>query len=176
MLSLLNLDERTRHGMLAEIERDILAGTLYYGKRLSLRGRADYPDLLREAAGSHDDVWLSSQLAQHGRLETMETSTRKGKTFQKRVPFDANETLAEGEFNRFYSRGLCIRAMEDGVDNLVVVYRAKQVAAPRTESEMMIGKSVAARTLLYDLRDHPGVDTALGIPAGPNSGLSVRLP
>jgi hypothetical protein len=174
MLNLLNLDEQTRQGMLAEIERDVLAGTLYYGKRLSGRGRADYPDLLKEAARLHDDTWLAGQLAQHGRLVMMETSTRNGKTYQKKVPFDANQTLAEGEFNRYYARGLCIRAMQDGIENLIV-YRAKNVSVPRPESEAMIGKSVSALSLLNDLRDHPGVDTALGIPAGPNSGLSVCL-
>lgn len=175
MLKLVNLDERTRQAMLAEIERDLLGGTLYYGKRLSVRGRADYPDLLKQAAMAHDDTWLANQLAMGGRLETMETYTRNGKTYQKKVPFDANETLAEGEFNRFYARGLCVCAAQDGTDGLIV-YRAKQVKIPRPESEMLIGKTVSVIALLDDLRDHPGIDTALGIPAGPNSGLSVRLP
>src|SRR6266851_5569734 len=32
------------------------------------------------------------------------------------------------------------------------------------------------KALLTDLRSNPGVDTALGLPPGPNSGLSARLP
>ena len=34
---------------------------------------------------------------------------------------------------------------------------------------------LAKSSLLDDLRAHPGTDTALGLPPGPNSGLSVCL-
>jgi hypothetical protein len=83
--------------------------------------------------------------------------------------------LAEGEFNRFYVRGLCLRAIDEGIDRLVI-YRAKAVEEPRPDSNRRIGRSVNPRTLLDDLRRNAGVDTALGIPPGPNSGLSVKLP
>jgi hypothetical protein len=88
---------------------------------------------------------------------------------------NAHEMLAEGEFNRFYIRGLCVRALADGIDE-VVVYRAKAVQNARSESEGKIGQRVSADALLVDLRLHKGVDTALGLPPGPNSGLSVHLP
>jgi hypothetical protein len=39
----------------------------------------------------------------------------------------------------------------------------------------MIGRRLNAQALLGDLRKHVGVDTALGLPPGPNSGLSGRL-
>ncbi|MDP9470553.1 MAG: hypothetical protein M3Q71_07785 [Chloroflexota bacterium] len=58
----------------------------------------------------------------------------------------------------------------------VEVYRAKQVTSPRLESQRMLGKLVDPEELLNDLRAHPGTDTALGLPSGPNSGLSIRLP
>jgi hypothetical protein len=88
---------------------------------------------------------------------------------------NAHEMLAEGEFNRFYIRALCLRAIEDGIPD-VVVYRAKPVENPRSESQQKIDEHVSPEALLRDLRIHPGVDTALGLPPGPNSGLSVRLP
>jgi hypothetical protein len=56
------------------------------------------------------------------------------------------------------------------------VYRAKAVEHARSESQQKIGSCVAAEPLLRDLRTHVGVDTALGLPPGPNSGLSVHLP
>ena len=87
----------------------------------------------------------------------------------------AADTLAEGEFNRFYLRALCRRAVEDGVPNLTV-YRAKAVRVPRAESQALVGKAIGAQALLQDLRAHPGTDTALGLPPGPNSGLSAKLP
>jgi hypothetical protein len=82
--------------------------------------------------------------------------------------------LAEGEFNRFYIRGVCLRAIEEGMYE-VIVYRAKTVEHARAESEQKIGQRVAAEDVLRDLRAHPGVDTALGLPPGPNSGLSVHF-
>ncbi len=91
------------------------------------------------------------------------------------VPITAAETLAEGEFNRFYIRGVC-RAVLANEQHEVEVYRAKAVAQPRPESQAKIGTRVNAATLLDDLRHNVGVDTALGVPAGPNSGLSVRRP
>jgi hypothetical protein len=59
----------------------------------------------------------------------------------------------------------------------VEVYRAKPVQDPRPRSRQIIGTRIDAQRLLGDLRAHPGgIDSALGVPAGPNSGLSVRLP
>jgi hypothetical protein len=85
--------------------------------------------------------------------------------------------LAEGEFNRFYARGLCARALSEGISE-VIVYRGKRVMQPRQESEAMIGKRISAKDLLEDLRksESKGVEPALGIPSGPNSGITICLP
>lgn len=99
----------------------------------------------------------------------------KGGTTVAQVPVTAPDTLAEGEFNRFYARGLCARAVAAGIMQ-VDVYRGKPVAAPRAESEAMLGNRVSAEALLNDLRVSQGVEPALGQPPGPNSGLTVRLP
>ena len=87
-----------------------------------------------------------------------------------------DETLAESQFNRYYIRALCRRALEDGIEALVI-YRAKPVATPRPESEALVETTIDPAALLEDLRAHTGEETpALGVPAGPNSGISVRLP
>jgi hypothetical protein len=110
-----------------------------------------------------------------GRLNPTEPrNTKNGVTWAK-VPVTAPETLAEGEFNRFYARGLCRRAIDEGKPK-VQVYRAKQVVNARSESEALLGQSLPADKLLEDLRASVGTDTALGLPPGPNSGLSIRLP
>jgi hypothetical protein len=175
-LSLDKLDAQTRPHMVAEIKADIGAGRLYLSPRLSARGRADYPNLLRQAAEASNDSWLANELRQSGRLNEMEERRKpKGGVTMVRVPVTAPETLAEGEFNRFYVRGLCLRALASGIHELVA-YRAKEVDNPRPESVARIGQQIPAQALLDDLRANPGVDTALGLPPGPNSGLSVRLP
>ena len=58
----------------------------------------------------------------------------------------------------------------------MIAYRAKQVSNPRPELEALIGQSIDPAKLLNDLQTKIGVDTALGLPAGPNSGLSAKLP
>jgi len=82
--------------------------------------------------------------------------------------------LTEGEFNRYYMRGLCKYAIDNNIGKLEV-YRAKHVDNPRAESEMKIGERICANQLLNDLRVNK-TGTELGLPPGPNSGLSIRLP
>ena len=92
-----------------------------------------------------------------------------------RVPYTAPMTLAEGEFNRFYLRGACLRAASEVSRNMIEIYRARPSVNPRPQSEALIGTRLDPTILLSDLRDHIGVDTALRLPPGPNSGLSGRL-
>jgi hypothetical protein len=170
-----DLDTRTRELMLSELDRDLANGTLYLSPRLSERGVTDYESLLREAFQTGDDASLAQSLRSSDRISATETRRKpKGGVTTARVPHTAAETLAEGEFNRFYIRALCLRATEEGSGKLEI-YRARASAAPRPESMAMDGASIDAAALLADLRAHPGVDTALGLPPGPNSGLSARL-
>jgi len=171
-----NLDEKTRQLMLLEIERDILEGSLYVSDNLNPHGQRIYPDLIKAAAKDEDDVTFATAIRRE--LNAYEKPRKlKSGGFSKPpiMRVNAHEMLAEGEFNRFYIRAICLRAIEDGVPE-VIVYRAKPVEHARAESEQKIGKGVAPEALLRDLRAHPGIDTALGLPQGPNSGLSVYLP
>ncbi|MFO0847198.1 MAG: hypothetical protein U0871_01380 [Gemmataceae bacterium] len=170
-----DLIPRTRALMAEELDCDMASGTLYLSDRLSDAGRRDYPRLLAEALTAHEPGWLEAQLREGGRLSDTESYTRSGVTRERRVPATAAATLAEGEYNRFYCRAVCRLAAEAGPAAEVEVYRAKPVSSPRPESEAKIGTRVNAAGLLADLRWNKGVDTALGVPAGPNSGLSVRL-
>lgn len=170
-----NLDDRTRKVMLEEIEHDITKQTLYKSENLSPQGQADYPDLIRAAARAGNDMSLATELLSRLNSHEKPRQLKSGASKPPKMRRNAHEMLAEGEFNRFYIRALCRRAMEEGIPE-VVVYRAKAVNAPRPESEKRIGQRVRAESLLRDLRERPGVDTALGLPPGPNSGLSVRLP
>lgn len=173
-LRLENLDDRTRKLMLDEVELDVANRTLYISPRLNESGQTEYTNLLRESIRCGDDSSFADSLRLKMKLAEQRQKPKGGTTIVS-VPITAADTLAEGEFNRFYARGLCRRAIEDGIQE-VEVYRAKQVRNPRAESQAMIGKKIEARALLEDLRTHPGVEPALGLPPGPNSGLSVRLP
>jgi hypothetical protein len=175
-LNYLNLDARTRGFIVEEIDMAVSDGSIYLSNFLTEVGKRDWPKLLRDAAANGSDATLADQLTRGGRLETTYTKRKpKGGFTSVAVPFTAPETMAEGEFNRFYVRGLCRRAMEDGIQQLIV-YRAKSVTQPRSSSEEKIGTGIDPNALLVDLRTSPGLEPSLGLPPGPNSGLSVRLP
>ena len=171
-----NLNARIRVLMAQEVDLDISTGNLYFSKRFTDTGRQVYPSLLLEAVKYHNDDWLAQELNSHGCFKTGEVRrSRNGNFNVAHTPFTAGETLAEGEFNRFYMRGLCVEAMEDRIPE-VVVYRGKYVEQPRPESEALIGMRIPASKLLEDLRSLPGSRMQYGIPAGPNSGLTICLP
>jgi DNA repair photolyase len=176
-LILLNLDERTRKLMLEELGHDEARNQLHISPFLSGQGQRDYPNLLRQALANGNDETLAADLEQHRRIErTMHRRKPKGGYQIVSVPETAAQTLAESEFNRYYIRALCRRALDDGIAELVV-YRAKPVQQPRPQSEALLETTVDPTTLLADLRRHTGDQPPdLGIPGGPNSGLTVRLP
>jgi hypothetical protein len=156
-----DLDTRTRACMVREIDRDSAAKRLYLSARLSPQGRAAYPRHLVDAARHGDPASLAAAIRLPGLINATEISHSKtGSAFEKAVPVNAAETLAEGEFNRFYLRGLCLVAIEDGIEALEI-YRAKDVRDPRPESTLLIGQYVNPVTLLDDLRNNPGVEAAL---------------
>jgi hypothetical protein len=171
-----NLDAKTREFMLKEIELDCQSGKLYFSPRLNTIGQSSWESLLKEAAQLHDDDWLANELRNRHCMNSHEArSTRSGGITSCQVPVNAPDTLSEGEFNRFYCRGLCARGISEEVKE-VEVYRGKQVQTPRPESQAKIGNRLDPAALLNDLRTCQGVDTALGIPKGPNSGLTIKLP
>jgi len=171
-----NLDETTRRYMNEEIERDIADGSIYISNRLNPSGCERWPELLKEAARSGTDDTLAASIIRDGCLkERVERRKPKGGMTMAAVPVTAHETMGEGEFNRYYTRGLCRRAIEEGLGELEV-YRAKAVREPRPMSEAKIGMRVDPRVILEDLRQTQGVEPALGLPPGPNSGLTLRIP
>lgn len=171
-----DLDEETRQFMIEEIEMDLVSDKIYRSSYLNQRAQGNWPDYLREAARTGSDDTLAARL--RGSASFNSTTFRQlanGRTIQAKVPRNAAEVLAEGEFNRYYARGLSRKALTNGIPRLEV-YRAKAVREPRPESEEKIGLLVDPNILLLDVRNSNGVETALGIPPGPGSGITVRIP
>jgi len=171
-----NLDARTRHLMLEEMDYDIAHNQLHISPFLSGQGQRDYVNLLREAIERGNDETLANSLQVHRRItRTLPRHKPEGGYMITATPANAPRILAESEFNRFYIRALARRAIEDGIPALVV-YRAKLVRNPRPESEALVETTLPPEVLLADLRAHSDQPPSLGVPSGPNSGLSVRLP
>ena len=166
--------ENVREEMITEIKSDIDSGRLYISDRLNDVGKKKYSNLLLESARSGNiESFINSLGMQYFKTHYLRKKPKGGYT-EVRMPQNANVTLCEGEFNRFYIRAVCLKALNSG-QRSVTTYRARQSTNPRPQSISIEGRQFDAEKLLEDLRENIGVDTALGLPPGPNSGMSVKL-
>jgi hypothetical protein len=168
-----HLDDVTRVYMLAEIQAARQEKNLYYSRRFNDQGITRWPELLQEAARRHDDHWLAYRLEAEGLMKGLEGArTPSGGYTIKHVPHTAAETMAEGQFNRYYILGVCRRALAAGKPS-VTVYQAKQRTEHPPELDELIGAALDAQALHADLRRH---QTSLEHELlQPNSSLSVCL-
>lgn len=169
-----NLDETTRAAMLEAIDEAEHSNNIYYSTRFNEAGGRQWPQLLRQAAREHNEHWLAYQLEANGLMKDFEGAHRPtGGYMMKHVPHTAAETMAEGQFNRFYILGLCKRARSEGVSHLVV-YRARESADPRPESQTLDDARLSVDEIESQLKE---TKASFKSPlVKPNSGLSVRLP
>lgn len=173
MFNFENLDETTRDYMLEAISEAEKSGNIYYSTRFNDKGFEQWLPLLKEAAETYNEHWLAFQLETKGLMKGYEGSmTPSGGYTIKHVPNTAAETMAEGQFNRFYILGLCKRARAEAISQLEV-YRAKQSSAPRRESQNLIGSKFSIDYIEAQLlKTSESFKSPL---VKPNSGLSMRL-
>jgi hypothetical protein len=164
----LNLDEETRKLMLLEINSDIENGRLYLSDRLNALGQEKYPIYLTEVVTNSNEEALERLLDINTHFNS--TYLRQGK--HVKMPSNASALLSQSEFNRFYIRGLCLRAVSNNTDN-VEVYRARESGFARPGSEARIGALILARDLLDDLRTSIGIEPKLFPEI--NSGLCIKV-
>jgi hypothetical protein len=169
-----NLDDTTRAAMLAVIEEAERSKNIYYSARFNDAGNRQWVPLLKQAAKEHNEHWLAYQLEANGLMKGLEGAlTPSGGYTIKHVPHTAAETMAEGQFNRFYILGLCKRARAEGISHLVV-YRAKDRFDPRQESQALIGTRLSIDEIEAQLKvTKASFNSQL---VKPNSGISVKLP
>lgn len=118
-----NLDsENVRKFMLEEINFDIERKKLYISKRMRKTHENIYTNLLIKEADNGTPESLSKTILDNNCLLEKEKTVRG---FRK-VPYNAHETLGEGEFNRFYMRGLSKKAIDENLE--LKIYRAKKVS------------------------------------------------
>ena len=172
-LNLPDLDDRTRRYMHDELEADLARRRLYLSPYLTDVGRAAYEGALRAAILDGTEASLADALRGPGRM-ALPAGWKQG-TLGHGLPTSAPDALAEAEFHRFYVRGLCRRALADGIRTLVI-YRAKLDAPPRANADGMVGVRIDAASLLEDLQATSGRMPPRVLAGCPDPGLSVRLP
>jgi hypothetical protein len=168
-----NLDPTTRRYAIAELDHDLSSGAFHVSERLRPEAVAEYQRLLNEALRYYDDRWLEER-ASDLLVESESRRTRSGGTTTARVPQMAARLLAEGDFNRYYMRGVALRAIEEG-RQILEVYRARLSLEPRPESAQLEGNRVPAAEVLAHLRGPLSTDPSVSPLGRTNSGLSVRL-
>ena len=174
MFNFENLDETTRGYMLEAISDAEASGNIYFSTRFNDAGYKQWLPLLKEAAEEHNEHWLAYQLETQRLMKGFEGAmTPSGGYRVKHTPHTAAETMAEGQFNRFYILGLCKRAKAEGISQLEV-YRAKKSTAPRRESENLIGSKFSVDYVEAQLLKT--ADSFKSPLLKPNSGLSMKLP
>lgn len=147
------LDQRTRALMVEEISAAHGSGQLYYSSRFTDGGQRQWPTWLLNAAREYDEHWLAYQIEAAGAMKHLEARAKPAGGYALvHVPDTAAETLADGQFNRFYIAAICRRALEDGKAS-VRVYRGKERSVPRPESVALEGSAKDAAALLGEVRD-----------------------
>jgi hypothetical protein len=168
-----NLDPITRRYSIAELEHDRASGAFHISERLRPEAAGEYQRLLHEALRYYDDRWLEEHTSDL-LVESESRRTRSGGTTTARIPQMAARMLAEGDFNRYYMRGVALRAIEEG-RQILEVYRARLSMEPRPESAELEGRRIPAAELLDHLRGPLSADPSVAPLGRTNSGLSVRL-
>jgi hypothetical protein len=168
-----NLDPTTRRYAYAELDQDLRNGTFHHSERLRPEAIAEYQRLLSEALRYYDDRWLEDRTGDL-LVESESRRTKSGGTTTARVPHMAARLVAEGDFNRYYMRGVVLRAIEVG-GQILEIYRARLSLEPRPESASVEGSRVPAAEVLAHLRGPISPNLAVAPLGRTNSGLSVKL-
>lgn len=160
--------------MLAELEADLADGSLYRSPQLSDDGLRQYHCLLRAALLAGTDDSFAEALSAQDAVRPPSRWQHPREVGPVEALADATIRLAEREFHRFYIRGLCRRALDEGVETLVI-YRARPPDSGRAPADAMIGVRIAVGSLLEDLRGTFRSLPPHGLPQCRDPGLSVRF-
>lgn len=172
-----NLTSDVRRLMIEEIDMDIASEKISLSRWLTQGGQGNWADLLKRAATNGSDLTLATEIRRGNHLveRYQKRKPRSAEYMWAAVPHNGHEVLAEIEFNNYFCRALCRYAIYNKIPRLEI-YRAKAAAQPRPESQEKIGTLIDPLAVLTDLRASVGFATALGIPAGPGTGVTLRIP
>lgn len=168
-----SLDPVTRRYALAELDADLESDKFHISDRLRPTAIQEYKHFIREAIRYYDDRWLEEH-ASDLLVDFEHRRTRSGGQTTAKIPEMAARMMAEGDFNRYYMRGVALRAVDEGRE-VVQVYRARLSIEPRRESAQLEGHRLPARKVLAYLRGEQSGNADVTALGRTNSGLSIKL-
>lgn len=172
-LDYLNLNEIVRQSMLAELER----GDIYLSPRLNESGKQKWEGLFKDAIQYHTDVWLERELIRRNCfLDTEYLKSSMGRTIKRAInKAQSARILSEREFNRYYLRGLCALAIEQGRSHLIL-YQAKSSAVPSEVLRKKVGTPIEVKALLSIMRARSvSLELVLSLEGVAHYTLSARM-
>jgi hypothetical protein len=173
MFNFENLNTDVRHLMLKAIEDAEATKNIYFSSRFNQTGKDNWLNLLKQAALHHNEHWLAFQLEYIGSFNSTEMFQKPSGSYSvKHVPHNASQTLAEGQFNRFYMLGLCLHAKTRDINSLEI-YRAKTRSDSRPTSQGLEGTKISVSEVEAQLK--VVLSSHRSPLLQPNSGLSVKL-
>ena len=161
----LNLNEGIRRLMLSEVQHDNARRKFFFSPRFNANGRKIYMDALKAALTS-------------GSEETLQAALEDGENFNmweaqgKKVSNNIAANFAQSEFNHYYVRAICAKAIELKKPT-VEVYRAYPTASKKHKSDLKIGIHIKPERLLEDMRKNVGSPSTV-LPEL-TAGLSIKL-
>lgn len=172
------LDQITRQHMLAELQSEQGTANAYRSKALSQQGLATFPDLLRSAITSGNEVSLTQAISDAALWNPDEEYTRNGVTrIRQRNIEHSSQRLALAEFSTWYVRGLAKRLLEEGVSNCQI-YRGEQPKWEPGECAHHEGLIISVQQIYNNHRvrywPEPGDQNALSIPYSPGCHHVIR--
>jgi len=163
---------------MASLSQSLARDAWPFGRTLSDAGWAVYLEVMPVALLEHDDAWLWRCLLDQQLWIERVHYERLGQSASARVNIPASAaTLAVGEFNTAYVRGLAAVLLDHGVETCTV-HRAGGAVEPRSECALLEGQAVRVQTIIDGHRASyfppPGRD---GVPApvGPGCHHSIRM-
>lgn len=161
-----NIIAQVRIFAVEELLSDFENGNLYLSKKLASGKMLNYVKGLVQALFYGNDGTFTQYLIEQNCL-TAEALKRDG----------AAEVLAYNEFKRYYIRGVCLQAIEEG--KILCIYRAKESKNKSEDAENYIGNTLQPTAMLAIARINPKLRTEEKRSEyrilQPNSGLCVEI-
>jgi hypothetical protein len=173
-LNLENLSTDIRNFMDEELQYDIDNQNLSISSRLNKHGKSNYVSMMKKAIKRGSDGTLANDILVNHFLRDVEEIRSGDHAVVSKIPGNANILIAETEFNKYYVRALCRKAIKDERIKLEI-YIAKEVLIEKSSIEKMLRNEVFPYSLIKKLRDNIRVDVALGFPKELNLPVSLRI-
>jgi hypothetical protein len=164
------LDDKTRSLMLKGFEAEEAGGNPYRSIGLNDKGRAAFPDLMRDAIKTGTELTLTDSLNDAGLWKPTEIDIKNNVPIEvPRHVLQSALRLGLGEFSVWYVHGLARRLLDEG-ETQCQIYNAQPQESDNRECSKFEGAIVGAKVIYDNLRirywPQPGDKDALQVPFG----------